>query len=144
MSDMDDNPFRAPESDLRVEGVLSGTREDLRSVAGYQRWVTLCILVYLCVIIGRVATVMNKIAIPPVLEIGLAIALLASVLAGMVFVFLLSAKVYGTVQGLLLAFCTLIPCIGLLVLLRINAKATSVLKANGIKVGLLGANPANI
>lgn len=144
MSDMDDNPFRAPESDLWVEGVLSGTRDDLRSVAAYQRWVTLCILVYLCVIIGRIVTVVNRIAIPPVLEFGLAIALLVAVLSGMIFVFLLSAKVYGTVQGILLAFCTLIPCIGLLVLLRINAKATNVLRANGIKVGLLGANPANI
>lgn len=87
---------------------------------------------------------MTKIAIPPVVEIGLTIALLAAVLAGMVFVFLLSAKVYGTVQGLLFGFLTLIPLLGLLVLLRINAKATNVLKANGIKVGLLGANPANI
>lgn len=144
MNDDNDNPFRAPESDLRVEGALSGTRGDLRSVARYQRWVAVCILIYLGMIIGRVATVMNKVAIPPVLEICLTIARLAAVLAGMVFVFLVSAKVYGTAQGLLLALCTMIPCIGLLVLLRSNAKATSVLRANGIKVGLLGANPANI
>jgi hypothetical protein len=55
MSDMDDNPFRAPESDLSVEEALSGGRRDLRSVARYQRWVTVCVVVYLGLIIGRVA-----------------------------------------------------------------------------------------
>ncbi len=142
MSDLDDNPFRAPESDLRVEGVLSGTRDDLRSVAGYQRWVAVCILIYLGMIIGRVATEMNNVAIPPEAEVCLEACLktagIAALLAGTVFVFLLSAKVYGTGRGLLFAFLTLIPCLGFLVLLWINAKATSILKANGINVGFWG------
>lgn len=137
MSDLEDNPFRAPESDLRVEGVLSGTREDLRSVATYQRYVMLCILIYLIAVIGQFA-------VPQEMRIFIALPVLVVMLTGTVFVFLLSTKVYGTVQGVLLAILTLIPCIGLIVLLIINSKATNVLKANGIKVGLLGANPADV
>lgn len=136
MSD-DENPFHAPESDLRVEGVLSGAREDLRSVATYQRYIMLCILVYLGAVIGQFA-------VPQEVRLFIALGVLAVGLAGTVFVFLLSTKVYGTVQGIIFAIFTLIPCIGLIVLLIINSKATNILKANGIKVGLLGANPADI
>lgn len=140
MSDVDENPFRAPESDLRVErvtGVLSGTKEDLRSVARYQRAIMLCILAYMGA--GPL-----QIFLPREAAIVTAIVLLGAIVGGTVFVFLLSTKVYGTVQGILFALFTLIPCLGLLALLRINAKATAVLRDNGIKVGLLGANPADI
>jgi hypothetical protein len=33
----------------------------------------------------------------------------------------------------------MVPCVGLITLLVVNAKATSILKAAGLKVGLLGA-----
>lgn len=140
MSDLDDNPFRAPQSDLggeRVAGVLSGTKEDLRSVARYQRTIMLCILGYLCAI-------PLQFILPRELVLIVALVVLGAAVTGTVFVFLLSAKVYGTVQGIFFALFTLVPCLGLLVLLLINSKATNVLKANGIKVGLLGANPADI
>ena len=65
-------------------------------------------------------------------------------LVGMVFVFLLAIKVYSTGIGVLLGILALIPCIGLLVLLVVNIKATGILKKNGIKVGLLGANLSKI
>ena len=44
--------------------------------------------------------------------------------------------------GPLRCFCTIVrfPYIGLIVLLVVNGKATGILKQNGIKVGLLGAN----
>jgi hypothetical protein len=38
----------------------------------------------------------------------------------------------------------LLPCFGLLVLLIINGKATSILRANNIKVGLLGADMSSL
>ena len=37
-----------------------------------------------------------------------------------------------------------IPCVGLLALLAVNGKATTVLRSNGIKVGLLGADLSKI
>lgn len=43
-----------------------------------------------------------------------------------------------------MAILTLIPCIGLIVLLIINGKATSILKQNDVRVGLIGANMSDL
>lgn len=67
-------------------------------------------------------------------------------IASTVFIFLLAIKVYSVVVGILLGLLTLLgsltlfPLIGLIVLLLVNGKATKILRQNGIKVGLLGAN----
>ena len=63
---------------------------------------------------------------------------------GAVFVFLLSIKIYGTGLGIVLGILSLVPLVGLVVLLIVNGKATGVLKQNGIKVGLLGANLSQV
>ncbi len=65
-------------------------------------------------------------------------------LAGAVFVFLLAIKIFGTGVGVLLGILSMIPCLGLLVLLTVNGRATEVLKQNGVKVGLLGAKISEI
>ncbi len=131
------NPFEAPQSDSRAIGVLSGTREDLRSVARYQKGVIVCILIYLL-------AMLCQFAIPPELRMFLGIGVMFVGLTGAVFAFLLAIKTHGTGQGILLGILCLVPCVGLLVLLIINSKATSVLKQNGIKVGLLGADLKSI
>ncbi len=107
-------------------------RIDLRSIAVYQKGILVCILIY-------IATVASQFAIPPELRLFLAIPGLGVSVAATVFVFLLATKVYSTGIGVLLGILTLIPCIGLIVLLIINGKATAVLKRNGVAVGLLGA-----
>ena len=131
------NPFEAPESDSKVIGVLSGTREDLKNVARYQKGVLVCILIYFLAVIGQFA-------LPQDLRMILGIGVLFVGLTGAVFAFLLAMKTHGTGQGILLGILCLVPCVGLLVLLIINSKATSVLKQNGIKVGLLGADLSSI
>ncbi|MBI83680.1 MAG: hypothetical protein CMJ81_10830 [Planctomycetaceae bacterium] len=55
------------------------------------------------------------------------------------FVFSLAIKVFSTGIGILLGLLTLVPYLGLLVLLFINVRATRVLRQNGIQVGLFGA-----
>ena len=130
---MSENPYQAPPLEPPVVGVLSGTREDLRSVAVYQKGILVCILVYLIVIIGQFF-------VPAVLMIVLGLAGLGAGLTGLVFVFLLSTKVYGAGVGILLAILTLVPLLGLIVLLSINGKATATLRQNGHRVGLLGAD----
>ncbi|MCX7426604.1 MAG: hypothetical protein NTW96_13395 [Planctomycetia bacterium] len=130
---MSENPYQAPPLEPPVVGVLSGTREDLRSVAVYQKGILVCILVYLIVIIGQFF-------VPAGLMIVLGLAGLGAGLAGLVFVFLLSTKVYGTGVGILLAILTFVPLLGLVVLLSINGKATATLQLNGHRVGLLGAD----
>jgi hypothetical protein len=134
---MEENPYAAPQTYTPVVGVLSGSREDLRSVAKSQKGILVCILIYIIAVVVRFF-------LPEDLALILALGVLVVGIVAMVFVFQLAIKVYGTGAGILLGILTLIPIIGLLVLLIINGKATRILKANGIKVGLLGANVEEI
>jgi hypothetical protein len=86
----------------------------------------------------------GQFAVPAELGFIIGLGVLVVGLVGTVFVFLLAIKVYNTGVGVLLGILTLVPCIGLFVLLVVNGKATGVLKQNGIKVGLLGANLSQI
>jgi len=146
---MSENPYQSPRAvEEAAVGVLSGSRDDLRKVAKYQKGVILSLL---ATILSAVAVggLRGAVADAPNLVLGILILVMALVyfgaaIAGTVFVFLLALKVYGTGAGVLFGIAALIPCVGLLALLRINAKATSVLKQNGIRVGFLGANPAEI
>ena len=118
---MPENPYQSPATNDRAIGVNSGSREDLRSVAKYQRGIMLSILGYI-ILVGA------QFAVPDSLKIVLGLALLAVGLAGTVFVFLLAMKVYSTGTGVLLGILTLVPCLGLIMLLIVNGKATKVLR----------------
>ena len=133
---MSENPYQSPVT-AEVVGVVSGRREDLRSVAVYQKGILVCILIYLIAVFGQFV-------LPAELRLFLGIGILVLGLAGTIFVFLLAMKVYNVALGILLGILALIPCIGLLVLLMVNGKATAILKQNGIKVGLMGANLADV
>lgn len=134
---MSDNPYQSPQATEPAVGVLSGARSDLRKVAEYQKGILICILVYL---VG----VLVQMAMPPgTLPIGALMGLGAG-LVGAVFVFLLAMKLYGALGGGLLGLLTLVPLIGVFVLLVINGKATNVLRQNGIQVGLLGAKTSDL
>ena len=134
---MSSNPYQSPQASPSAVGVLSGSREDLRSVAKFQKGILVCILIYLIAVIGQLA-------LPPDIRPLIGIAVLIAGIVGAVFVFLLAIKVYGTGLGILLGVLSLVPCVGLIVLLIVNGKATGVLKQNGLKVGLLGANLSEI
>ena len=134
---MSENPYESPSAQSPIVGVKSGSRADLRSVAQYQKGILVCILIY-------VVAIFFQFAVPPEVRFILAIGVLLDGLVGTVFVFLLATKVYGTVIGVVLGILTLVPCLGLLVLLVVNGKATAILKRNHIKVGLMGANLSQI
>ena len=53
---------------------------------------------------------------------------------------LLAIKVYNIALGIVLGLLSVLPCIGLIVLLVVNGKATRILQSNGYRVGLLGAD----
>jgi hypothetical protein len=109
------------------------TPDELKAVAKFQKAILLCIL-------GEMLFFGLQIGAPqqlrPIISLGF--------LAATVFVFLLAMKIYSTGMGIFLGILTLIPCIGLLVLLMVNGKATGVLKDNGISVGLLGAKLSDL
>ena len=134
---MKDNPYAPPESDSGVVGILSGSREDLRGVAKAQKGILVCILLYF-------AAVISQFVLPSEVMLFVAIGMLIVGVAAAVFVFSLAIKVYGQGLGIVLGILSLIPCVGLIVLLIVNGKATGILKQNGVKVGLLGADAASI
>jgi hypothetical protein len=134
---MTENPYQSPATDARVVGINSGNIEDLRKVAKYQKAILTCILIQLLAI-GL------QFALSAELRILLSLGLIIVGVASTVFIFLLATHVYSTGLGVLLGILALIPCIGLIVLLAINGKATTVLRNNGIEVGLLGANLSKI
>jgi hypothetical protein len=134
---MTQNPYRAPDDDFHAIGIKSGSREDLRAVAKYQKGILLCILFYL-VAFGA------QLFMPPELRLLLGVVAIGLSLTSTVFVFLLAMKVYSTGVGVVLGILTLVPCIGLIVLLAVNQRATGILKENGLQVGLLGADLSEI
>lgn len=113
------------------------TREDLRGIATQQRVILICFLVYVVALILRFA-------VPQQLVPILGLAVLATGVVAAVFVFMLAIRLYGTAVGVVLGILTLIPVVGLIVLLIVNGKATSTLKSNNIQVGLMGADPKSI
>jgi len=129
-----ENPYQSPQTlEPVVVGVLSGDRRDLLDVAKFQKGILVCILIYLIAGICRAV-------VPPDLAVLVIIGVLCLGVAAAVFVFLLAIKIYGQGLGIVLGVLCIIPLLGLLVLLIVNGKATAVLKQNGIRVGLLGAN----
>jgi len=107
---------------------------DLRQIATYQRGILLCLVLY-------AGLVMAQFGVPPDARMFLLIPAVPVAIAAAVFVFLLSMKVYNS-AGIALAILTFVPCLGLIILLVVNQKATGVLQAHGYQVGLLGANPS--
>lgn len=135
---MSNNPYSAPQAPSNTAvGVKSGKRDDLKSVALYQRGINIGILIYLLTILGTftLPTVIGQFL--PLLLIPLAIAMV-------IFIVLLSMKTFGIALGIIFAVLALIPFLGLFILLLVNNRATRILTANGIKVGLLGAKFGSI
>jgi len=133
--DDEDEDFDGYDRERRGKRRLS--RELLRAIAANQKVIIFCILIYLCLI-------PVQFVVPENLRIFIALAYLPVAITATVFVFLLATKVYSTGTGVLLAILTFIPCIGLIMLLIINGKATGILQAHGIHVGLLGARSSDI
>lgn len=127
------NPFEAPDSSVRVVGIISGSREDLVKVAKYQKGILVCILIYIVAVAGQFA-------LPPELRPLVGLGVLAVGLIAAVLTILLAMKTHGTLLGIILGLLCIVPIVGLLILLVVNQKATTVLQCNGIKVGLLGAD----
>jgi hypothetical protein len=112
-------------------------RNDLRRIAVRQRALMICLLVYIVLVILRFV-------LPPIGILVIAIPLLGVIVTAAVFVFMLAMAVYSTGPGVVLGILTLIPLIGLIPLLIVNGKATNILRAHKIKVGLMGANPNDV
>jgi DNA-directed RNA polymerase subunit RPC12/RpoP len=105
---------------------------ELRQIALYQKAILLCILAY-------IVAVPTQFLIPAPLRPLLLIVVVPVLLTATVFVFLMAIKLYDVGLGVLLGILSMIPLVGLIILLIVNGKATSALQENGYRVGLLGA-----
>ena len=122
-------------------GVKSGSREDLKNVAKYQKGIILCLLIGLI----QYCTIICGASIVPTELLGIvALLTIVNAILSTVFVILLTQKVYNTGICVLFGVMAFIPCLSLIGLLVVNSKATGILKKNGIKVGLFGANLSQI
>ena len=83
--------------------------------------------------------IVGRLALPSPLQLPIIVVSLVVGLVGVVFVFMLATKVYGIVLGVLLGILTIVPLLGLFILLIVTDKATKILRKNGHHVGLLGA-----
>ena len=113
-----------------TEGTLS--REQIRVIAGRQKMLCVCLLAYI------IAFILFFVSPGGLTRVFGLIGFAASV-AAMVCVFLLATKLYGTGLGIVLGILTLIPLVGVIILLIVNGKATGILRKHGVKVGLMGA-----
>jgi hypothetical protein len=112
-------------------------RDDVRSIAIYQKGILVCILVYIIIIV-------SQFLIPQQFRFVLALVVLVVSIIDTVFIFLLTTKIYGVGLAVVLGLLSLIPFVGLIVLLIVNGKATSILRSHGVRVGLMGARLADI
>lgn len=135
---MSKNPYRSPlppyKAQKRDEGRPLGQMpvEKLKFIAAIQK----ALIIFIA---GRVIGVIIALSLP--IEIGpfVFIATYFIAILSTITVILLAIQVFGVVQAILYGFLSLIPCIGLIVLLQVNGEATNILQSNGIKVGLFGA-----
>lgn len=140
------DPYRAPADASDEPQVETGDRENLRNVATYHRYVIFCILANIAVwVVGKLAldqfagneggTIVARLAV--------IVVAIVVVIETMSCVFKLSSALKTGTAGFN-AFAMIIPCLSIIVLLILSQQATNYLKQRGIKVGILGANPASI
>lgn len=131
------NPYQPPSAPRPQPGEIRGDRAYLLQVARYQKGILLCILA------GIFGGVVQVTVSGPLHFFAVGVQVLIS-LASAVFAVLLAKTVYNVAGAVVCAVLTFVPCVGLLALLIINHKATRVLQNGGVKVGLLGANLADL
>ncbi len=138
----DDSPFHAPDSQPRKNGRKSHKKK-LRQVASAQRHANMAAGLYLLLIPVNIA--ISSMPEPILaLAIGFLVFALGILIFGAISVFRLQTALNGFVLGTILGVLTLVPLLGLILLLLGSQKATILLKENGIAVGLLGADPNSI
>jgi len=137
------NPYQSPQVGSPIVSSFAGgdSREYLRDVARRQRKVLLA--VGLNFLVNIIAAAANASESAPLI-LGMAVLAIGVAIFSMVAMFQLANRVYGMGAAIVCTILMLVPCISLITLLVVNQKATSILQAAGVKVGLLGADPAAI
>ena len=136
-----ENPYQSPTTVSESSSVADPDR--LRRLASAQRRVNLAVLMYLAMIFvnGAINVASRGQTWGAIVLLTIVVAVLSY---GAVAVFTLASMFRGRAVAVIYVLGLLVPLLGLLLLLSINSKATKELKANGIRVGLLGADPKTL
>lgn len=123
------NPYKAPLSNIENR-VIKDSSADLRKTAKGQKLLVYAVLVYFIAAFAR--SYIGPFAF---------ILLFASLIMSLSGLYMVLAERQSHIAVKILLFIFLfVPLINILVLLRVNARATKELREAGYKVGLMGAN----
>ncbi|HEX8912781.1 MAG TPA: hypothetical protein VF796_10515, partial [Humisphaera sp.] len=103
-------------------------RPEYIAIAKRQRAMMWCLL-------ANVSLAASRYLVPPPARPLVGLAVLAASVTAAVFVVLLAIPLYSTGSAVVLGLLTVVPFLGLLVLLAVNQRATKTLRAHGIRVG---------
>jgi hypothetical protein len=130
--------------DPKLKQMGGGTSEKIKQVARDQKNLIYGILFYLLAAIS--SGVVNASAGPgpqndaSIIRMVVGLVALVAIIAAVVFVIRLAAKLYSTGTAIVFGVLAIIPCVGLIIMLVVNGAATKLLKENGITVGFMGAD----
>ncbi len=122
---MNDNPYNTPEA-TSPGGEKTDDRQFVISVGKSQRaimWVILASIIGLFIPFAPIVT---------------------GILCVVFLYKMAKALKMSTASCVLLAIGAFIPIVGLIILLVVNSKATKLIRDNGIRVGLMGANRGDL
>lgn len=145
-------PADVDDFDADDDGIREYVRVDrgqLRRIATYQRYLLFSLLANVAALVGLIVAAAasgprGPNAGPEYLALGLLGVWAVAVLASVVCMFLMSNELFGPAVATLLALLTLLGCVGIIALVVVNQVATNKLKAAGVRVGFLGADPRTI
>lgn len=139
-----DNPYSPPIANVeRLPAIGTEELAQLEKIRSGQRLVVWAMLLYfglgaLSVLVGE-GTSLVAIITMTVLGLAFLIAMIALALIGLLRIW--SGLGTAVIFRILLFLLLFVPLVGLLVLASSSARATKRLRANGYRVGLLGAGP---
>lgn len=147
-----ENPYQPPETISSINKDYKGEGLDrLRQIASAQRHVNIVVLLYLSLLpFNVVLSSMRELGelapfgVLASLSVVLLLLALSVLVLGVISVYRLAVIFKGPSMAVLYVLGFMVPLLGLLLLFSISGKATKELRENGIKVGLLGANPNTI
>ncbi|MFT3776194.1 MAG: hypothetical protein QM820_63430 [Minicystis sp.] len=132
------NPYQPPQDPSQAP-VAPAERTQLYDIARFQRGINMVVLPYM-----GTAFLMQSLGKLPLGRLLLGLVLIGVIVAGAVYAVRMASALYNTGIAVICAVLLLIPFVGLGVLLILNVCATARLRAAGINVGFLGADPDEV
>ena len=116
--------------------------EDILQVAKYQSNLIMVILVNIIAGAFMVSSISSNEAVPAISHMFIGVFRIAVLVVSIYFVYCLAKAARS--PAILYVILVFIPLLGLIALLHLSGIATKILRDNGIKVGLMGANKSDL